>query len=506
MKRSQGIVFAYLNTIISIIVSLVLTPFLLKTLGDTEYGLYQTTASSVNYLVLFEFGIGTVMTRNIAISRNDPESDNLESIVSTIFTIAVFFSLFIILLSIVFYHRIPFVYAKTMTSAQALYAKKIFILLTGYLLVSFFTQSLDGFLLGMEQYSFAKLRAIVISVAKLILTLSVLSFRRPAVLIAWIDLGLSICANVVTVVYCVRNNGSLIHRYRFDRQILRASLPLCLALFLQSFINQANSNVDKFVIGAMLSLEDVALYTITQFFFTLFASIMAVPVSMYMPEIVRIMADKPDNKKLTESLVPACRLEAIIGGVILGGIFAVGKPFVSLFFGTSKAEAWRYALVILVPMYVNMTNAVVLNVLDVLNKRLARSFILMFGAVINVILTILLIGRYKIMGAVFATAVSLIVGNILLMNVYYWKKIGIRILFLFKEAYEGILLPCAFSAAVSYCVSGLIRQPLFAFLCGGILFVVLSATLLYCFGLRPKEKEQLLHLYTKLKSRKNQLS
>ena len=76
MRRNVGILFSYVSVIVTMISGLVLSSFLLKTLGNTEYGLYQTISSFANYLVLFEFGTGTVMTRNISLCMSSSDDLN----------------------------------------------------------------------------------------------------------------------------------------------------------------------------------------------------------------------------------------------------------------------------------------------------------------------------------------------------------------------------------------------------------------------------------------------
>ena len=501
VKRSVGIAVSYLNTVVNMAVSLILTSFLLKKLGDTEYGLYQTIASFVNYLVLFEFGIGTVMTRNIAVSRSKNDTDKLHSTFSTMFAITIFFSIMIAAVSIAFYAYIDRIYAKTMTVDQISYAKQLFILLTVYLLAVFYTQCFDGFILGMEQYSFSKMRAIIISLLKLTATLILVCLRQRAVVVVLIDLCLSLMALAFTAGYCMKAFKLRFRLKQFDRAILAASIPLCFALFVQSIINQANSNVDKFVIGVSMSVEDVALYSVTQFFFSFFATIMTIPVSMYLPEMARVMANNPSGEELTQKLIKPGRMEAMIGGVLLGGIFAVGKPFIAMFFGGPKVEAWKYALVVLIPMYVNMTDAVIISVLDVLNKRLARSLALLGTAILNVILTVLLIGKYGILGAVIGTAVSLLLGNILIMSIYYHKKLGVKIPRLFLESYKGILLPCVVAAAIGYAVAIRISPAWLAFLCGGVLYVGIALVWIVCLGLNKDEKSLLRSIWLRIRNR-----
>ena len=93
-SRNTGIILSYINTFLSLICGLFLSSFLLRQLGDADYGVYQTMSSFANYLVLLEFGTGTVMTRNLLACRNkNQEKSIVDKNVSTVFSIAIFLSI-----------------------------------------------------------------------------------------------------------------------------------------------------------------------------------------------------------------------------------------------------------------------------------------------------------------------------------------------------------------------------------------------------------------------------
>ena len=139
-KRSVGITISYINMVVNMITGLVLSSFLLRTLGDTEYGLYQTIASFSTYLVLLEFGTGTVMTRNVSVCLNNTEPEKRQEQVnrnySTIWIISLVLSVVIIAVSFVFYLNLGNIYANSMNASQIKYGKNIFLFLIVYIIVN----------------------------------------------------------------------------------------------------------------------------------------------------------------------------------------------------------------------------------------------------------------------------------------------------------------------------------------------------------------------------------
>lgn len=207
-----------------------------------------------------------------------------------------------------------------------------------------------------------------------------------------------------------------------------------------------------------------------------------------------------EGKQLTDSLVQPCRLVVLLGGMILGGFFAVGKQFIELVYGADKIEAWLFALIIMVPMFINMSNGILINVLDVLKKRLMRSYVLFFTTVINIVLSILLLKVYGMIGAVIATAISTLIGQILIMNIYYAKKINIKVLYLFGRIYSGVLPIIIASSIISYFVAKLFNITIVSLFAGGLLFIALTLTGCLIFGFNEYEKN-LFRRFLRIKNR-----
>lgn len=119
-------------------------------------------------------------------------------------------------------------------------------------------------------------------------------------------------------------------------------------------------------------------------------------------------------------------------------ILCGGQTVHQRFLRGDKGGAWNYTLIILLPVFINMTDAVIISVLDVVNKRLTRSLVLLGTTVTNIILTIHLMRIWGIYGAVIATAFPLVL-EIIIMNTYYQRVLKIQVLRLFRSAYRGLL-------------------------------------------------------------------
>ena len=487
-SRSKGLMLSYLNTFLNMVCGLFLSSFLLKQLGDTEYGVYQTIASFVNYLVLLEFGTGTVMARNLSKCKAENASHiEINKNIATIWGITNILTIAIIIISVGFYISLDFIYANSLTPEQILSGKNMLVFLVIVLVLNFYSQTINGITLSYEEYSFSAITAISRNILRTFLLIFFILIYKKALTIVIIDSVVNLLITLYGIWFCKNKLGVWVWVRGFDKVILKTSLPLCLALFLQTVVNQANNTVGKFILGIMSGPEDVALYSVGLYIYSMFSSLTTIPISMYLPQVTKDIVAGLEGKELTKRLIQPCRLIVIIGGAVLFGFVAVGQQFISIVYGEKYLTAYFVAVILMLPMFINMSNAVVLNVLDVKNKRLARSYIMMITTFLNICITIYLIMKIGIIGSAIATALSTSL-QVIMLNIYYSRAIKIKVMYLFRGVFKGIMLYQILGSVIAYLISQLISNIYISFLLGGLIYISISFGGYVLFGVNPIEK------------------
>lgn len=487
-SRSKGISLSYIYTICNTIIGVFMSAYIIRMLGETEYGVYQTMTSFLTYLVLFEFGTGTIMTRNLSLSSKKADDEEVKRNYSTILSIAFFLSIVISIGIAVFYFNIGNIYSSTLTPDQIEYGKILFLIIAFRTIILFLIQTLNGALLGFEKYSFGQIVKLAYLLVRTVLVVILIAFIPYSLFLVIIDTGLAVIQLFVTVVYLKKTIKLNFNIKFFDIGILKSVLPLALAMFIQTVVNMANGDVDKFFIGVAISPEAVTLYSISLFIYTTFSSMTTIPISMYMPQIASDMKKGYKGDKLMLSLIQPCRLIAIIGGVILFGFISVGKEFINIVYGDTYTLAWIIAVILMIPMYINMCNGVLVNVLDVLRKRHIRSLILLITTIMNIVLTIWWIYNWQMIGAAIATAISTLIGQIVIMNIYYYYALKINVLKLFVKTYKGILPSLLIAFAISVFLNMFIENYYLSLIIGGLSLIIVFFICMFVFGANEEEK------------------
>lgn len=393
-SRKSGLILSYGYFVLSAVVSIFMSSFVIRTIGKTDYGIYQSVAAFINYLTLLEFGTGRIMSRNISLLNKDGSEDlEVKKNISTVLALNTGLMLIILFASVCFWFSLGFIYRNSMTPEQIVMAKRLFFFPVLSLGMSFFQQSFNGILIGYENYTFEKTVAIIKLVVRTGLMVGILTMRSSIYLYAIADTTANLVAFLTTVLYVCLKLKAPIHLTYFDRQILKSIWPLCFAMLLQGLVTTMNGTLDKFLISIMLTPEDVTVYSIAMTVFSMFSTIACLPMGMYMPAVAKDMKRGLRGQELTETLLQPCRLNILITGLIVSGFAIVGRQFVTILYGEDFLPAWTCAMVVLIPMFLNTANDIVINVLDILKKRHIRSMILMITTALNLLLTIFEIGR-----------------------------------------------------------------------------------------------------------------
>lgn len=487
-KRSRGVFLAYIYTSANMVVGLFMSVFILRILGKTEYGVYQTMTSFATYLSLFQFGTGTIMTRNIALCAQEKDSGlSVRKNFSTVWSITQILSAVILTVAVVFYLFIDRIYSESLTPAQISTGKLLFVLVVFKMIFAFWTQTLNGAMLGFERYSISTVVSLVFLAVRTVTVVALLVIIPDALTLVITDTVLEIFVLLFTVIYCKRNfDVSFSFRY-FDLWIFKSILPLAFALFLQVIVNQANGNVDKFLIGVMMSPESVAVYSVAMYIYMMFSSLTAIPISMYMPQVAHNIKSGIYSEDLTQALIQPCRLITLIGGSILLGFISFGKVFIKIFYGNDYTQAWIIAVIIMIPSFMNMSNGIIENVLDVLSKRYVRSICLLCTTVANIILTVWWLKIWGIIGAAVATSICTLIG-FFIMNIYYSRVLKIKIIYLFRKSFSGLLIWLIAAAAVSAPLTYVIKNLWLSFFVSAAVFLAVGSAGILLFGLNKAEK------------------
>lgn len=156
--------------------------------------------------------------------------------------------------------------------------------------------------------------------------------------------------------------------------------------------------------------------------------------------------------------------------------------------GNDYNNAYYIALLLIVPVTVPLIQNLGIEIQRAKNMHKFRSVIYFLIAIGNVFISIPLVQLFGEMGAALGTAISLIIGNIIVMNWYYQTNIKLDMFYFWKQIL--MLMPCVvISTILSVFLSKiLVVNSIIHFLIVGIFYILVYLVCLITFGMNSYEK------------------
>ena len=492
-QRKTGMLLSYGSSLLLAAVNIFLTPFLIRSLGEVEYGIYQSMASFAGYLVLMNFGTSTVMIRYVSMYLGKGDKKNERNYIAMCLMITGVLAVIIGIVSFVLYSFIDNIYASTITVSEMSRAKLLFFVVSANVIVTLIAQAFQGIITAYERFNFTGIWNVSRVLLKVVLLVLIFFFWKNSLVIALVDLFLSCAFLVLCFCYCTFNLKATPRLYKFDKKIFASSAVFSLAIMLQSVVNQVNSKVDITILGVMVSQESVTKYSVAMQVYSIFSTLSTAAIAIYLPKFTKLIASGvTDGETITKEMIEPSRIQTLVSGAIMFGFLVCGMDFIYLWMGKGFDISWWIAVIVMFPYFLVYTNGVVVSVLDAMQKRLVRSVVLACIALANVLISIVLVSFLGEIGAPVGTAIATMIGSVIIMNIYYKKVIGIKLYMLFKGIFAGIL-PCLLIAtAVALPATLLIPVSVMGFVVKGTIFAVVLAVTLLLFGFNKDEKSLIM--------------
>ena len=118
-------------------------------------------------------------------------------------------------------------------------------------------------------------------------------------------------------------------------------------------------------------------------------------------------------------------------------------------------SSYYILLLLMIPAIVPLTQNIGISILQAKNKHKFRSVVYVCIAILNIFISIPLAKEYGGVGAAIGTAIANLIGQISIMNYYYWKKIGIDIPTYWKRFISYIFPLTIVSLGIRYLIRGI---------------------------------------------------
>ena len=493
-QRGLGIILGYINFFVNMATQLIYVPIMLGILGQNEYGVYQLVASIISYLSLLNFGFGGSYLRFYAKCKGDSKKE--KQLNGTFLLIFLFFALLAFLIGCLISVNAEKILGNKLKTNEISLSKILLFILAINMALTFPISVFSSIISSREAFVFQKLVELVKSIANPFLTIIILFMGKGSIGMVCITTMITIIAGGVDIWYVKRIIGARFSFEKIDTKLIREIAFFFFFIFLNSIIDQINWNVDKYLLGRIVGSVAIAIYSVGSQINAIYIQVSDMTASVMATKVNLIVArDSNPIEKLNELFIRVGRLQAYIILAIVTGFLVLGKDFIILWVGNSYKEAYYITLFLIVPAAIPLMQSLGVDIQRALNKHQIRSVVYALLSITNIIISIPLIYKMGASGAALGTAISLIIGNGITMNIIYAKYIGLDVLKFWRN-----VLPIIFTAIIPVLIGIginhiLPKVSLVKFIIKSLIFLVAYLISEYIIAVNNEEKLMFNRIY-----------
>ncbi|MGL4946334.1 MAG: lipopolysaccharide biosynthesis protein [Cetobacterium sp.] len=492
MKKNElkiGTLLSLATVVLSSLIQIIYTPIYMKYLGPVDYGINSLVQSIMGYISILNLGLGNTMLRYIVRYRAEGKVEEEKSLNGMFLLIFLILMLLSLVVGAYIYINIYDFFGNKFTMEELEKTKLVFIIMFLNVVLSFPLSIFSTNISSREKFIYQRGIKLITIILNPIVGLAFMLNGFGLIELTISTLVFTIISYSFDIVYSTYL-GMRIKFTKFNKSILKEIFTYSFFIFLNVLIDQIYWGTDRVIIGRYVGIAGIAIYSIGGVFNTLYMGFAAAVSGVLFPKINRLIVEGK-NKEIDDVFLKVGRLQYILLGLISSGFILFGKDFIILWVGQDYIEAYKIALWIMVPLTVPLVQSTGVAIMQAKNMHQFRSIVYLIIAFLNLILSITLVKKYGVVGCAIATGVSFILGQIIIMNIYYKIVIKLDILKFWKNILK-MTLPILIAMLFGYCLNRSILEINYLnFILKVGMYTLIYSLLLWKLGLNSYEKSQI---------------
>ena len=442
-QLKAGVVLNYVVIILNTVVGLLYTPYMLRMMGQSEYGLYSLVASVIAYLTVLDLGFGNAIVRYTAKFRAEKKTEEQYEMFGMFFLLYLVIGIIAFGIGLGLYFNVGTLFGDTMTAVELGRARIMMLLLVANLAFTFPMSIWGSIIQAYEDFVFQKSLNIFRIILNTAVMICLLHFGYKAVAMVVVQTIFNVLTLVVNFIYCRKKlNIHIYFRFKhFHWGFLKEVAIYSFWIFLNAIMDRVYWSTGQFVLGAMVGTAAVAVFAIAIQLEGMYMQFSTAISSVFLPKVTAMVATNRSRKEISDLFIRTGRIQYIVLAYILSGFIIFGRQFIELWAGAGYSDAYIISLLFFIPLTVPLIQNLGITILQARNEMKFRSVLYIIIALVSLAMQIVLTRYFGGIGCAMGVSGALVVGQILIMNVYYRRRQDLDIKTFWKEISKMSIIP-----------------------------------------------------------------
>ena len=494
-QLKAGAALNYVSICLNMVVGLIYTPYMFRMLGQSEYGLYSLAASIIAYLTVLDLGFGNAIVRYTAKFRAEGKQREQEEMFGMFFILYIGIGAIAMIAGSVLSLNVENMFSRAMTDTEVSRTRIMLWLMTFNLAFTFPMSIWGSIMSAYERFVFQRIVSIVRSVLNPVVMILLLVVGYKAVAMVVVTTLFNVATLLVNWWYCKYRLTIKVRFAKFKWGFLKEVSIYSFWIFLNAIMDRIYWSTGQFVLGIYKGSVAIAVYAVAIQLESMYMMFSTAISSVFLPKVTSMVTKGSSDEEISDLFIRTGRIQYIVMAYILSAFVVFGKQFIILWAGDDYADAYYLTLMFFVPLTVPLIQNLGILILQARNQMKFRSMLYIVIALCSLGLSIYLAQIYGGYGCAFATGMALLIGQGLIMNIYYQKKQRINIKVFWWEILKMSIIPAVFIVVGLYVLNHFepSNMTVLDFAKYLILYTVLYIPLFLIFSINKEEKDLLLY-------------
>ncbi len=492
---------SYIVLVLHNMVGLLYTPFMLRMMGKSEYGLYSIAASVVAYLTVLDLGFGNAIVRYTAKFRAENKQEEQYEMFGMFFLLYCGIGLIALLAGGVLYWNAENIFDASMTAKELSRTKIILALMVFNLAITFPFSLFGSIVTAYEQFVFQKVIAIARIILNTVTMIVLLNLGYKAIAMVVVTTIFNVLTLGLNFWYCKHYLKIKLKFAKFKWGFLKEVSIYSFWIFLNAIMDRIYWSTGQFVLGAYVGTAAVAVFAVAIQLEHMYMSFSTAISGVFLPKVTAMTVRDSDGKAISDLFIKTGRIQYCVMILVLTGFFLFGRQFIHLWAGEGYDDAYIIAMLFFVPLTVPLIQNLGITILQARNQMKFRSLLYLVISLVSLGAQIPLSKYYGGIGCACAIAGALVLGQIIVMNVYYQVKQKIDIVGFWIEIIKMSIVPGILTVLTYYVLQQYVLDTVAKLAAGIVLYLVVYLPLFFTLSMNAYERDLILKPIKKILKR-----
>ena len=417
-------IFRNVQFFIMVIVTFLMTPFIVQSLGDRYYGFWTLVGTFMGYYGLLDLGLSSAVARYVSQALGKDDFKSMSAIASTSFGLFTAISALALLVTLIVVSACP-LFIKN-PEEVALF-RKVFLLMGMTVAIGFPFRVFGGILTSFLRHDLIALISITRTISANVAIYYFLSQGHGILSLVIINCLASMFEYFSTYLLC-RAKFPLVEAglKHFDRSRIRELFTYSGKTLVIQIADLLRFRVDALVIAIFLNVSLVTYYSIGSKLIDYFGWFMVSTIGFVGP-LFSQYEGRGDFETLRKRFLDITKISTVLSVFIGMSIIFYGKPFIARWMGPGFESSYLVAVILCIPAMIALTQTAGLQMLYGLSKHHYYAISNVCEGLLNLLLSIVLVKHYGMYGVALGTAAEMVLFKIFIQPVFICRAIGLPV-------------------------------------------------------------------------------